>query len=104
MAEKIVVHCRCHRMVLSAGGGRSAVAKGLTHYSMKESAAPSDRLRSFGPLTNQGTVAKYLSHSMNNTNQMNQINPCRQSRSAIVRRYSSVVPLDLARRRHRCGP
>ena len=28
---------------------------------MKERAAPSDRLRSFGPVTSQGTVAKYLS-------------------------------------------
>ena len=28
---------------------------------MKERAAPSGRLRSFGPVTSQGTVAKYLS-------------------------------------------
>jgi hypothetical protein len=61
MAEKKVVHCRCHRMILPAGGGRSALAQGLTHYCMKERVAPSNRLRSFGPVTNQGTVAKYLS-------------------------------------------
>lgn len=63
MAEKIVVHCRCHRMMLPAGGGRSALAQGLIHDSMKERAALSSRLRSFGSVTNQGTVAKYLSPS-----------------------------------------
>jgi len=61
MAERVVVHCRCHRMMLPVGGGRSASAQGLTHYSMMEKAAPSNGLRSFGPVTNQGTVAKYLS-------------------------------------------
>jgi hypothetical protein len=63
MAEKIAVHCRCHRMVLPAGGGRSEVAQGLTNYSTKERAALSDRLRSFVPVTNQGTVVKYLNQS-----------------------------------------
>jgi hypothetical protein len=65
MAEMIAVHCRCHRMVLPADGGRSALAQGLTRYSMKERVAPFNGLRSFGPVTNQGTVAKYLSPSRN---------------------------------------
>jgi hypothetical protein len=33
---------------------------------MKERAAPSGRLRSFGPVTSQGTVAKYLSEDEGN--------------------------------------
>src|SRR5689334_6046989 len=70
MAKKIVVHCRCHRMVPPAGGGRSASAQRLTGYSRKERAAPSNRLRSFGPVTHQGTVAKYLSPSRDTISRM----------------------------------
>lgn len=35
----------------------------LQDYRLNERAAPSDRLKSFGPVTNQGTVANYLSQA-----------------------------------------
>src|ERR1051325_45046 len=82
MAKKIVVHCRCHRMVPPAGGGRKGAAQRLTGYSRKERTAPSNRLRSFGPVTNKGTVAKYLSPSRDTVSRIPKNPPGPQGYSA----------------------
>ena len=54
-------------MVSPDGRGRSSVAQGVTGLRKKERAASFGRLRSFGPVTSQGTVAKYLSEEEGGT-------------------------------------
>ena len=67
----MALHGRCHRVVSRDAAIIVRQHKYLETLSMEEGAAQTGRVRSFGSVTSQGIVAKYLSEEAGET-----MSPC----------------------------